>query len=270
MRRWHSPTLRFNLPSRVTTLPASQRRTTATGPDLPMCCSTCCPGSPAWSGRAWSSTSGAGPAFRRAPGPTAPKRLSESSRTRRCASAALGATQAANVRYAGGSSYETGLPDSCADVVTCAQSLQWMEPEPTFAEIARILRRGGVFCAYEYYGLLTGSWEPKRRSQRPWPPRAEFGPSVGWSSTADASRRRPSGSSRAVSFAAFASCRSTASSEETASGSSASHSRSEQCGGLSTRECPRRNWGSTVSATIASKLPEGPWLWEYRAWLGLR
>ena len=50
------------------------------------------------------------------------------------------ATQAGNVRYLGGSSYETGLPDACADLVTCAQSLQWMEPEPTFAEIARILR----------------------------------------------------------------------------------------------------------------------------------
>jgi hypothetical protein len=29
-------------------------------------------------------------------------------------------------------------------------------------EAARILRRAGVFCAYEYYGLLTGSWEPEK------------------------------------------------------------------------------------------------------------
>jgi hypothetical protein len=36
-----------------------------------------------------------------------------------------------------------------------------MEPAPTFAEVARILRAGGVFCAYEYCDLLTGLWEPE-------------------------------------------------------------------------------------------------------------
>ena len=34
-----------------------------------------------------------------------------------------------------------------------------MEPEPTFTEIARILRRGGVFAAYEYRWLVTRSPE---------------------------------------------------------------------------------------------------------------
>lgn len=75
--------------------------------------------------------------------------------------AAERATDAANVRYVDGSSYDTGLPDRSADVVTCSQSLQWMEPEPTFAEVARILRPGGVFCAYEYCDLVTGLWEPE-------------------------------------------------------------------------------------------------------------
>lgn len=45
---------------------------------------------------------------------------------------------------------DTGLDDNCADIVTCSQSLHWMEPEPTFAEAARILRTGGVFAAYDY------------------------------------------------------------------------------------------------------------------------
>jgi SAM-dependent methyltransferase len=45
---------------------------------------------------------------------------------------------------------ETGLGDGCADIVTCSQSLHWMEPEATFAEAARILRPGGVFAAYDY------------------------------------------------------------------------------------------------------------------------
>jgi SAM-dependent methyltransferase len=42
-------------------------------------------------------------------------------------------------------------PQALVDaLVTCSQSLHWMEPEPTFAEVARILRRGGVFAAYDY------------------------------------------------------------------------------------------------------------------------
>jgi ubiquinone/menaquinone biosynthesis C-methylase UbiE len=54
------------------------------------------------------------------------------------------------VEYVAATSSATGLPDACADVVTCSQSLHWMEPEPTFAEVGRILRRGGVFAAYDY------------------------------------------------------------------------------------------------------------------------
>ena len=72
------------------------------------------------------------------------------------------ATTAVNVVYPDGvSSYETRLPDASADVVTASQSLQWMEPEPAFAEIARILRPGGVFAAYQYESLQTPAWEPE-------------------------------------------------------------------------------------------------------------
>jgi SAM-dependent methyltransferase len=74
---------------------------------------------------------------------------------------AVASTRAMNVRYLGGSSYATGLADEFADVVTCSQSLQWMEPEPTFAEIGRILRPGGVFAAYQYETLQTPYWEPE-------------------------------------------------------------------------------------------------------------
>jgi ubiquinone/menaquinone biosynthesis C-methylase UbiE len=59
------------------------------------------------------------------------------------------AAGALNVRFIEGLSIATGLPDACADIVTCSQSLHWMEPEPTFAEVARILRVGGVFAAYD-------------------------------------------------------------------------------------------------------------------------
>jgi SAM-dependent methyltransferase len=54
------------------------------------------------------------------------------------------------VRFVQAFAQETGLPDGVADVVTCSQSFHWMEPEPTLAEAARILRPGGVFAAYDY------------------------------------------------------------------------------------------------------------------------
>jgi SAM-dependent methyltransferase len=70
-------------------------------------------------------------------------------------------TEASNVRYVDGSGYATGLQDACADLVTAAQSLQWMRPEHVFPEVHRILRRGGVFCAYEYFVLQTPLWQPE-------------------------------------------------------------------------------------------------------------
>ena len=54
-----------------------------------------------------------------------------------------------SVRFVDGVSSASGLADASADIVTVSQALHWMEPEPTFAEIARILRPGGVFAAYD-------------------------------------------------------------------------------------------------------------------------
>lgn len=70
-------------------------------------------------------------------------------------------TAEANVRYLPAPAEQTGLPRGSADLVTAAQSLQWMSPEATFAEIGRLLRPGGVFCAYEYLTLQTPLWEPE-------------------------------------------------------------------------------------------------------------
>ena len=55
-----------------------------------------------------------------------------------------------NVSFVEGVAHEIGLPDECADIVTASQSLHWMDPQPTFAEVKRILRPGGVFAAYDY------------------------------------------------------------------------------------------------------------------------
>jgi SAM-dependent methyltransferase len=60
------------------------------------------------------------------------------------------AEPAPGVEYREAFAQQTGLANGTADIVTCSQSLHWMEPEPTFAEAARILRPGGVFAAYDY------------------------------------------------------------------------------------------------------------------------
>jgi ubiquinone/menaquinone biosynthesis C-methylase UbiE len=65
----------------------------------------------------------------------------------------------AHIQYQEGFAHQTGLPDACADIVTAAQSFHWMEPVPTLAEIARILRPGGLFAAYDYDFPPTFDWE---------------------------------------------------------------------------------------------------------------
>jgi SAM-dependent methyltransferase len=69
------------------------------------------------------------------------------------------ATTAENVRFVQAYAQATGLPDGEADLVTCSQALHWMEPEPTFAEAARLLRPGGVFAAYDYDWPPVVNWE---------------------------------------------------------------------------------------------------------------
>lgn len=66
---------------------------------------------------------------------------------------------ASNVRYIDGLSSSTGLPTGCADIVTASQALHWMEPKGTFAEVARILRPGGIFAAFDCDWPPTVQWQ---------------------------------------------------------------------------------------------------------------
>jgi SAM-dependent methyltransferase len=66
---------------------------------------------------------------------------------------------ATHLRFIAATATRTGLPDGCADIVTAAQSFHWMEPTATLAEVARILRPGGVFAAYDYDYPPTITWE---------------------------------------------------------------------------------------------------------------
>ena len=70
-----------------------------------------------------------------------------------------------NIRYVGGWSNDTGLADASADIVLAVQALHWMEPTSTFAEVARILRPGGVFAA------IDCDWPPSvgnARAEQAW------------------------------------------------------------------------------------------------------
>jgi SAM-dependent methyltransferase len=89
------------------------------------------------------------------------------------------ATDSSNVRYLAGSAYETGLPEARADLVTASQSLQWMRPERVFPEIGRILRPGGVFCAYQYFVTQTPLWEPEAEWERVLARKRELRASLG-------------------------------------------------------------------------------------------
>lgn len=58
------------------------------------------------------------------------------------------------VSYLKGWSHNTGLGRQYADVVLAVQAMHWMEPGPTLAEVARVLRSGGVFA------IADADWPP--------------------------------------------------------------------------------------------------------------
>lgn len=72
---------------------------------------------------------------------------------------ARASNSSSNVTFQAGFSHDTGLDAGSADLVTCCQSIHWMEPEPTLAEVARILRPGGVFAVVSYDFPPILDWE---------------------------------------------------------------------------------------------------------------
>lgn len=81
--------------------------------------------------------------------------------------------EAPGTSYVRGWSHQTGEGTGAADAVLAVQALHWMEPEPTFAEVARILRPGGVFAAIDcdwppVVGdhLAEQAWQDARRRIR--------------------------------------------------------------------------------------------------------
>jgi len=72
-----------------------------------------------------------------------------------------------------------GLADECVDLVTVAQALHWLDLDPFYGEVARVLRPNGVLAAWCYSYVELGSnlgailqafnddirpyWSPSRR-----------------------------------------------------------------------------------------------------------
>ena len=78
--------------------------------------------------------------------------LEPNSEMRQLAQANQHASSSHTVQIRDGLAHQTNLPDTCADLVTCAQALHWLEPTSTFTEVGRILRPKGLFVAYDYWG----------------------------------------------------------------------------------------------------------------------
>lgn len=56
---------------------------------------------------------------------------------------------AKSLSFIQGYSNELPFPSDSVDIVTCSQSFHWMEPVSTLKEISRVLRKGGIFAAYD-------------------------------------------------------------------------------------------------------------------------
>lgn len=69
---------------------------------------------------------------------------------------------AGRIRFMGGYSNQLDFKDASVDVVTCSQSFHWMEPVSTLAEVARVLKPGGVFAAYDCDWPPSASWQVEK------------------------------------------------------------------------------------------------------------
>jgi SAM-dependent methyltransferase len=89
------------------------------------------------------------------------------------------ATPHPRVRYAVEPAEASSLADASVDLVAVAQALHWFDQDRFHAEVARVLRPGGVFAAWSYerclvtpavdavfarlYGAALGGWWPPER-----------------------------------------------------------------------------------------------------------
>jgi SAM-dependent methyltransferase len=61
-----------------------------------------------------------------------------------------------SVEYRVSRAEDSGLAESSADLVTVAQALHWLDIEPFYAEVERVLAPGGVLAVWSYTSQLLG------------------------------------------------------------------------------------------------------------------
>jgi SAM-dependent methyltransferase len=61
-----------------------------------------------------------------------------------------------SIEYRVSRAEDSGLADSSADLVTVAQALHWLDIEPFYAEVERVLAPGGVLAVWSYTSQLLG------------------------------------------------------------------------------------------------------------------
>lgn len=72
---------------------------------------------------------------------------------------AVSRTRVSNVSYIFGYGHQVALASGCAEIVTCSQSMHWMDPKLTLPEVARLLRPGGVLAVYDHVPSVIPDWE---------------------------------------------------------------------------------------------------------------
>ncbi|WP_019637661.1 class I SAM-dependent methyltransferase [Paenibacillus fonticola] len=70
---------------------------------------------------------------------------------------------AEHISFVPGYSNQLNAADESVDIITCSQSFHWMEPVSTLQEVHRVLRRGGIFAAYDYDWPPIASWRLERQ-----------------------------------------------------------------------------------------------------------
>ena len=71
-------------------------------------------------------------------------------------------SDAEHLSFVPGYSNRLPLESGTVDVVTCSQSFHWMEPVSTLREVARTLKDGGVFAAYDCDWPPTLHWSVEK------------------------------------------------------------------------------------------------------------
>ncbi len=61
------------------------------------------------------------------------------------------APRRANITYGVAQAHNSGLADGSQDAITVATALHWFDFEKFWAEVARVMRPGGLFCAFTYH-----------------------------------------------------------------------------------------------------------------------